>query len=329
VHRRDPNATADTIQEIDIPLRPGPLNPWYRFGVIDSRAAEPDEPLTDPRILRDFSLHLQIKESSWIWAASINGSLTVEPGDILFLPPGWEHAWAYSGETHLAIHFDLQRDTTLTARNDDGSYDMIWRLGGDVSPRPVRIMPVFRLHFPGQDPGEAWRIPLVTRLPNPGEWRRRLGDLVQRWEARTLDTVLSQLRIHRTLGWALEELTIQSDYSRHLAGDPRIAELIDRLADPAILAEVSTLRVTALAQRLGMGETVFRQHFRVLTGHSPHRYFRQRQVQYAMRLLRDTTLPVKRIANAIGFRDPYHFSRVFRSIAGSSPADYRRTKARR
>ena len=326
--KRSTPVSGFTLQEIDIPLRPESLNPWYRFGVVDSRKAGRGEPLTDPRLLRDFSLHLQLKGSSWIWGASIDGRLTVEPGDILFLPPGWEHAWAYRGETHLAIHFDLQRDVGLTRHNYDGSYDMIRRLGGDVKPRPVRIMPVFRLHFPGQAPGEAWRIPLVTRLPNPGEWRRRLGDLVQRWETRTLETVLSQLRIHRTLGWALEELTIQSDCSRHLAGDPRIAELIDRLADPAVLAEVSASPVSTLAHRLGMGETLFRQHFRVLTGRSPHRYFRERQIQHAMRLLRDTTLPVKHIAAAVGFRDPYHFSRMFRSIAGCSPAGYRRARAR-
>ncbi len=314
----------DTHLEIDIPLRAGPLHPWFRFGTIDDRKARPGEPLTDRRVLRDFSLHLQVAGSSWIWFERVGGSLAVEPGDILFLPPGLAHAWAYRGETHLAIHFDLQRDFSLTARNEDGSYDMIQHLGGDLTPQPVRTMPVFRLRFPGQGPDAAWCIPLVTHLANPDEWRRRLEDLVQRWETRTLETVLSQLRIHRTLGWALEELTIQADFSRHLAGDPRVGELLQRLGDPAVLAEVARQQVTEIAHRLGMGETHFRQQFRVMTGRSPHRYFRERQIQYATRLLHDTILPVKRIAATVGLNDPFHFSRVFSRITGQSPSQYRK-----
>ena len=320
--------SGQTTLEVDIPLRREPLKLWYRFGVIDERKAGPGERVCDPRVLNDFSLHLQLSGSSWIWFDAVDGSLAVDPGEILFLPPGLAHAWAYVGETHLAVHFDLQYNPALTPHNYDGSYNMIRHLAGDVATPPVRTMPVFRLRFPGQESGEAWRIPLVTHLPNPGEWQRRLGDLVQRWETRTLESVLSQLRVHRTLGWALEELTVRADYNLHLAGDPRIAELLDRLGDPAVLAEVTKTPVTRLAQGLGMKETLFCKQFRIMTGHPPHRYFRERQMQLAMRLLRDTAIPVKQVARKTGFDDPYHFSRVFRSITGSAPIEYRNAKCR-
>jgi transcriptional regulator GlxA family with amidase domain len=40
-------------------------------------------------------------------------------------------------------------------------------------------------------------------------------------------------------------------------------------------------------------------------------------------MLRDSSLTVKQISIALGFRNPYHFSRLFRAKTGASPRDYR------
>lgn len=312
---------------VPVRLRRGPLTPWFRFGVLDSQPPR-DVDSADLRVLRDFCLHLQVENESWIWCRAIGGSLRVAPGDILFLPPGFVHAWAYVGETHLAIHFDLQRNPRLTLHNYEGSFNMIRYGGGSVEERPRTVMPVFQLLQPGQEAAEAWRIPLITRLPNPAEWQRRLGDLVRRWETRTLETVLSQLRANRVLGWALEELTLAAASNVHLAEDPRIADWLNRLRDPAVLAEVSRQPVVEIARRLGLGETLFRQRFRVMTARNPHQYIRERQVYHACRALEETKHRIKEIAERLGFDDPYHFSRVFTALVGRSPAEYRRRTER-
>lgn len=312
---------------ISVPLRPEPLSPWYRFGIIDNQRRQVGRSVADLRVLSDFCLHLQVEGRSWMWCEALEGSVAVAPGDVLFIPPGFMHAWAYVGESHLAIHFDLQRNPGLTPHNYDSSYNMIRHIDRNVTEEPRQTMLVFHLLFPGQDVTEAWRIPLVTRVPNPMEWQRRLGDLVRRWETRTLETVLSQLRANRTLGWALEELTIRAEHNVHLADDPKIAELLDRLRDPAVLAEVSRQPVTEIARRLGMGETQFRKRFRIMTSRTPHQYLRERQVQQAAGMLSETSLSVKRIAQIVGFEDPYHFSRLFRELTGQSPARFRRGRS--
>ena len=43
----------------------------------------------------------------------------------------------------------------------------------------------------------------------------------------------------------------------------------------------------------------------------------------AKKLLRSTYLPVKAIAEQVGYPDPLHFSKSFKSATGQSPAQYR------
>ena len=46
-------------------------------------------------------------------------------------------------------------------------------------------------------------------------------------------------------------------------------------------------------------------------------------IRRAAEMLRDSSLSVKAIALALGFRNPYHFSKLFKLKTGSSPRDYR------
>lgn len=82
-----------------------------------------------------------------------------------------------------------------------------------------------------------------------------------------------------------------------------------RLAD---LAEVAQVRVRRLA-------TVFAAE----TGSPPHRYILQRRVERAKLLMRDPSVPLARVAAAVGFSSPSQFSRVFRQFTGKSPSSYR------
>jgi AraC-like DNA-binding protein len=43
-------------------------------------------------------------------------------------------------------------------------------------------------------------------------------------------------------------------------------------------------------------------------------------------MLKNTTDPIAKIAEEIGFYDPCHFSRVFRKAVGVSPLSFRKTK---
>jgi AraC family transcriptional regulator of arabinose operon len=83
------------------------------------------------------------------------------------------------------------------------------------------------------------------------------------------------------------------------------------------------LRVESLATMAGLSPSRYTTVFRRDTGHSPIEYLIRLRMQRAIQLLGTTGLAVKVISNQVGWTDPLYFSRLFRSIHGSSPAQYR------
>ena len=84
------------------------------------------------------------------------------------------------------------------------------------------------------------------------------------------------------------------------------------------------INVAALARDCGVSESTFRRSFRRRTGSSPYRYYMALKVNAAKRELAHSALPVKVVAEALGFTDQYHLSRVFKEYTGVSPSEWRR-----
>lgn len=85
------------------------------------------------------------------------------------------------------------------------------------------------------------------------------------------------------------------------------------------------LRLTALAAIAGLSPSYFNVRFRKATGYSCMDYLTQLRIHQACQWLDTTDWPVKTIAARLGYDDPFYFSRVFSSIRGLSPKEYRRT----
>lgn len=83
---------------------------------------------------------------------------------------------------------------------------------------------------------------------------------------------------------------------------------------------------SAIALTLDMAESTLRRRFREATGVPPHEFVLQARVNEAKRLLGETDHPIKRVAQQLGYRDVYFFSRQFRRFAGVSPALYRKSR---
>ncbi len=101
--------------------------------------------------------------------------------------------------------------------------------------------------------------------------------------------------------------------------DSRFADLhawiLDNLA--------SDLSVATLAAQVGMSERSFMRHYRAHTGNTPARSIEQLRVEAARRLLGDSALPIKRIADRCGFGSEETLRRSFMRAVSVSPQAYR------
>lgn len=85
----------------------------------------------------------------------------------------------------------------------------------------------------------------------------------------------------------------------------------------------SDLSVAALAGRIGMSERSFMRHYRAKTGKTPARAIEQIRTEAALRLLSETSLPVKRIAVRCGFGSEETMRRSLLRAVAVTPQAYR------
>ena len=78
-----------------------------------------------------------------------------------------------------------------------------------------------------------------------------------------------------------------------------------------------------LAAHLECSATHFSRVFSKTTGYSYKEFLLQCRLEKAKQLLQTSHLHVSEIANASGFPDPFHISKVFRKRLGVSPRQYR------
>jgi AraC-like DNA-binding protein len=84
-----------------------------------------------------------------------------------------------------------------------------------------------------------------------------------------------------------------------------------------------TLTVEDMAKKNNLSASHFSSLFRKATGMSPLDYFIHLKLQKACLLLYSTETKVKKVAGAIGYDDPYYFSRLFKKHMKLSPEQYR------
>ena len=80
-----------------------------------------------------------------------------------------------------------------------------------------------------------------------------------------------------------------------------------------------------LARMTGLSRATFTRSFKLAVGLSPHQYLNLRRVEAAKRMMRNSGVDLTYIAHETGFSSQSHFTEVFRSLAGCTPAKFRRT----
>ena len=94
-----------------------------------------------------------------------------------------------------------------------------------------------------------------------------------------------------------------------------IGYMMDHLDQP--------LQVTTLAAMACVSPSHYFALFKRRTGCAPMDYFTRLRMEQARKLLDSTSRSVKEVAAALGYDDPFYFSRVFKAVNRVAPSYYR------
>jgi AraC-like DNA-binding protein len=193
-----------------------------------------------------------------------------------------------------------------------------------VSPQPITLMTV-RYPVTGSTPTH-----LVAALPrlaaiasDPGSCPVSPAGFAQiastePGQQAFRDRVLDLLLIAALRTWFTRPgAPVPTWYAAHR--DPMAAAAL-RMLD-ADLARRWT--IAELAADVGMSRAALARHFTGVVGEPPMSYLRQRRLDLAGKLLRDSGLTLAAIANRTGFSSPFALSAAFKRERGTSPSQYR------
>ncbi|HSI73805.1 MAG TPA: AraC family transcriptional regulator [Fimbriimonas sp.] len=150
----------------------------------------------------------------------------------------------------------------------------------------------------------------------------QLGEMGPLWDRR-LRTALN-----RSYQMMRETRVVISDLLWSIGMDPGLVRQSPALthAERHIEEHLSeTLRVNDLAERVGVSHNQLIRIFQQEHGTGPQEYIRHRRQTYACRLLLETNLPIKQIADRVGIHDLAQFNRLVRAASGLSPRELRAT----
>lgn len=222
------------------------------------------------------------------WVRTGGNTREITAGDLVWLPANETHAYG-AGE--------------------DGPWTIVWA------------------HFAG-DEVEAWRDLLGARGPSPPVVLALPDD---RLDEIALDQVYAALE----RGYAVRhQVAAAAALRRALSTVVQLAVMPrdSRSADERVMVAVETLRrdwqrphrLDELATAARVSVTHYSALFRRHTGFAPIDFLIRLRVQHACRLLDTTKLSVGEIAELVGYRDPYYFTRCFRRVMGCAPRRYRK-----
>lgn len=107
------------------------------------------------------------------------------------------------------------------------------------------------------------------------------------------------------------------------ASAPKYSETLESIAAHLREAPEVVVDNDTLSAHCGLGKTQFINLFKAQFGVTPHRYRLQHLMGKACALLLSTEMTVQEIAYTLGVDDPQYFSRLFKSMQGCTPRDYR------
>lgn len=101
-------------------------------------------------------------------------------------------------------------------------------------------------------------------------------------------------------------------------------QLVDKIDEYMRLHLSAPLTLQSLSEQTGISKMHLCRIFKKCKSTTPIDYFNNLRIDHAKKLLTEfSAMPLREIAEGLGFNDTYYFSKVFKRLTGISPSDYR------
>lgn len=225
---------------------------------------------------------------------TLEHTITVEPGLLVFVQPGRAYRVAPAGDSVLLASVHIRRDYLQRTAQEMGY---------------------------ARD-SELYFLRLSTDLP---KLRQQILDCID--EAHTaqagyrivLDAMLKHFSVVVLRELVRCRLNPQLELSRVGLVDRRLRRAVEY-----IHAHYSRdLSLSEIAAEAFLSEYHFARLFKKVFGFTPHHYLAALRIEQARRLLSESDLSIAEVSACVGYSSQSHFTKVFREQTGFTPAEFR------
>lgn len=271
--------------------------------------------------------HVILQGSCWLMPPR-GEPVRLSVGDVVLLPHGQEHGLADSLDTELIVVDKSPSECGL------GCPSTVLQVGPDGPPGQgppcVMVCGIYELE-------QARTHPLLEDLPEVIHLPARLGHHPRLRTA--VDLLCAELKEPQhgseTIVPAMLEVLLLLILRSWFAEQPCREHQVDWVAalrDPAISAALGAIHeaperrwtVESLGAESGLSRAAFARRFTTLVGQPPLAYLTWWRMTTATRLLQRTDLPVRSIAQKVGYTSEFAFANAFKREYGVAPGSYRR-----
>jgi AraC family transcriptional regulator len=294
-----------------------------RSGDLPDGAGRPAD-LEMARVLKTAPVSMASDPSSGAIAHWKHGALhdVVEPMSdhvVMTYPTGVQRLERRSGKS-VAIGTARTGVVTIIPAGSSARWDI---------PGPVNVVQLYLPHRTLE------RIARDANTSAPGELLERTGHpdpITSRLLVSASDALEGCATLDALFRHQLTDILATRLLAAH-AGTPAVVKAaVGGLAPTVLRRAIERLRsdsdedvsLAALACDAGLSRFHFCRAFKESTGLSPHAWLRQRRLEQAMNMLRDSDDSIVSIAAALGYSSQTAFAAAFRKLTGETPSDWRR-----
>jgi AraC family transcriptional regulator of arabinose operon len=166
-----------------------------------------------------------------------------------------------------------------------------------------------------------WAEACVRRIHTQAEGAWQLGTGYRRGERIRVETLLTALLME--MDHLVTARLLEANQPQAESWEPS-EKSVQECAQAISTDPVNVPSVSEMARRAGLSTSHFSLLFKRFTSVRPQKFAVIWRVRHACRLLLETPLPIKAVAESLGYRDVFFFSRQFRKITGKTPTSFRR-----